>query len=94
MKNQRYFETVVIGALREATVIQKMLDDLEHTMRLLDDDIAAEEDRTQVLDVFDRQYSMLAKSPGARRDNMKVTVAAPTGRLRAIAITAPMQEAA
>jgi hypothetical protein len=96
VNNQRHFETTGTTARREATVIQKILDDLARTIQLLNDDIAAEEDRTQVFDVFDGRYSMLARSLGARRDNMKVTVAALSERLRAVASKIPdsMQEAA
>ena len=64
--------------------------------QLLDCDIAAEEERTQAFDMFDSQYSMLARTFVTRRDNLKVTGAALAQRLRAItaAIPAAVPEAA
>jgi hypothetical protein len=66
-----------------------MLDDLNRTIRLLDGDIAAEEARTQVFDIFDPLYSMLARTLVARRDNLNVTVAALQRRLHDVTSAAP-----
>ena len=96
MKRQRHFETAGATALREATVIRTMLGDLDRTVRLLNSDIAAEEERTQVFDTSDPLYSMLARTLLARRTNVNVTVAALAQRLHTItaAIPAAIPEAA
>jgi len=96
VQRQRHFETAGATALREATVIRTMLDDLNRAIQLLDGDIAAEEERTKVFDIFDPLYSMLARALVARRDNVNVTVAALAQRLRAITgvIPATLSEAA
>jgi hypothetical protein len=96
MKMQRHFETAGATALREATVIRTMLDDLDRTVRLINSDIAAEEERTQVFDTSDPLYSMLARALVARRTNVNVTVAALAQRLHTItaAIPAAIPEAA
>ena len=89
MKKQRHSETTSAREVREAKVIGIMLDDLNRTIQLLDSDIAAEEARTQVFDIFDPLYSMLARTLVARRDNLNVTVAALAQRFRAITAATP-----
>ena len=84
MKRKRHFETAGATALREATVIRIMLDDLDRTVRLLQSDIAAEEERTRVFDISDPLYSMLGRTLVERRDNVSITVATLTQRLSAI----------
>lgn len=71
-------------ALRQAAVIQGMVADLERTIRILNIDISAEVKRVGVLDRSDPAYPILARTLGARRDNLKLTVAALGERLRAI----------
>jgi hypothetical protein len=83
MNKLRHSGTTNEKAFRETGVIMRMLADLERTIRLLDGDIAAEEERTQVFDISDPLYSMLARTMVARRDNVNVTVAALALRLRA-----------
>jgi hypothetical protein len=73
-----------------------MLDDLNRTVRLLNGDIAAEEERTQVFDTRDPLYSMLGRSLVERCDNVNITIANLAQRLHAItaAIPAVILEAA
>jgi ribosomal protein L10 len=71
-------------ALRQAAVIQGMVADLERTIRILNIDISAEVQRVGVLDTSDPAYPILARTLGARRDNLKLTVAALVARLMAI----------
>jgi hypothetical protein len=96
VKRPRHFETEGAAALREATVIRTMLDDLDRTVRLLHSDIAAEEERTRVFDASDPLYSMLGRTLVERRDNVNITVATLTQRLNAInaAIPTAIPEAA
>jgi hypothetical protein len=69
--NLRHSET----ALKHAAVIRTMIDDLERTIQILHIDICTEEERVRVFDKADPLYSVLARSLGARRDNLKTTVA-------------------
>ncbi|MBR1155037.1 hypothetical protein [Bradyrhizobium sp. JYMT SZCCT0428] len=57
MNKQRHTETASAIAIREARVIRILLADLDRTIGLLDGDIAAEEERSQVFDIFDHRYS-------------------------------------
>lgn len=52
-----------------------LISDLAKTVRLLDCDILAEEERTMVFDPQDAAYSMLARTLRIRRDNLKATIA-------------------
>lgn len=89
MSRQRHIETVNATAFQEVTVIRSMLDDLDRTIRLLNDDIAAEQERTQIFDISDPLYSMLARTLVARRANVNATVTALAQRLHAITATIP-----
>ena len=84
MKRERHFETSAATAVREVAVIRTMLDDLDRTVRLLNDDIAAEQERTRVSDISDPLYSMLARTLVARRANVNATVAALAQRLHIV----------
>ena len=59
------------------------------TIQILDIDILTEEERVRVFDVCDRAYPILARTLAARRDNLKVTVAALEQRLQMIVATTP-----
>ena len=71
MNNLRHSET----ALKSAAVIRSLIDDLERTIQILHIDICTEEERVRVFDKADPEYSVLARSLGARSDNLKTTVA-------------------
>jgi hypothetical protein len=79
-----YSGTAQETALRQAAVIQGMMADLERTIRILNIDISAELNRVGVIDKADPAYPILARTLGARRDNLKLTVATLVERLRAI----------
>ena len=68
-------------AAREAIVIGTMLHDLTRRLALLEADLAAEEERSGVSSPTDSRYTMLARSLGARRDNLKATLASLQERL-------------
>jgi hypothetical protein len=89
VNKQRHIETASAIAIREAHVISIMLADLDRTIRLLDGDIGAEEERTQVFNIFDPLYSILARTLLSRRDNLKVTVTTLAQRLRSITAAVP-----
>jgi hypothetical protein len=90
MNRSRHFET----ALREASVISAMLDDLGRTIQILDVDIAAEEERARVFDCSNARYPILAKTLAARRDNLKGTILELEDRLATVRARLAMPVAA
>jgi hypothetical protein len=64
--------------------IETLLVTLTNRVRLLDEDIEAEEDRTHCRDRRDASYSILARTLIARRDNLSSTIAALQDRLAAL----------
>ena len=81
MKHQRHFEIANATALREAAVIRTMMDDLNRTVRLLECDVATEEERARIFDRSNSAYPILARTLAARRDNLRDTIAALERRL-------------
>jgi hypothetical protein len=76
-------------ALRQAAVIQGMINDLGRTIHILNIDILTEEERVLIFDRSDPAYPIIARTLTARRDNLVVTVADLAERLRAITATIP-----
>jgi uncharacterized protein YqeY len=64
--------------------IETLVIDLIGRLRLLDSDIEAEEERTRCKDCRDADYSILARTLIARRDNLSVTITALRERLAAL----------
>ena len=81
MKHQRHFERASDATSREAAQISKMICDLDRLVRILDCDIATEEERARIFDRSDAAYPMLARTLATRRDNLRGTVAALEKRL-------------
>jgi hypothetical protein len=81
MKHQRHFERASNVTSREAAQISKMISDLDRLVRILDCDIATEEERARVSDRSDAAYPILARVLAARRDNLRGTIAALEKRL-------------
>jgi hypothetical protein len=83
MKHQRHFERAGDGdvALREVARISALISDLDRVVRILDSDIATEEERARMSNPFDASYPILARTLTARRDNLKGTIAALERRL-------------
>jgi hypothetical protein len=65
------------------------MDDLNRTICILNCDIATEEERARVFERSDAMYPILARTLAARRDNLKVTVAALEQRLAKLRETIP-----
>ena len=80
MKHQRHFDTSEV-AQREAGQISTMISDLDRLVRLLDCDIAIQEERAGISDRSDVAYPILARTLRARRDNLRETVTALERRL-------------
>jgi len=57
------------------------MDDLDRTMRVVECDIATEEQRAGIFDPADAKYPVLAMALATRRGNLKVTIVALTLRL-------------
>jgi hypothetical protein len=84
MRQQRHFEIASATMLRQAAVIRGMMDDLSRTVRLLDCDVATEEERTRISDRSNSAYPILARTLATRRDNLRDTIAALERRLTTI----------
>jgi hypothetical protein len=69
------------------------LNDLWRTIQILNIDISTEEERARVFDMRDPAYPILARTLAARRENLKVTVAALEHRLQMIVATTPRMTA-
>lgn len=76
MNMQARFETTRESAVREVTVIGKILADLVRTVELIEADIAVEEACAGVFDPSDVRYPVLAMTLIERRDNLRKTMAA------------------
>ena len=60
---------------RAVTQVATMIADMKRVVALLDEDIAATEVRTGILDKADIAYPPLAKSQWERQNNLKRTIA-------------------
>ena len=74
MKHQHHFESGNDVALREVARISTLISDLDRVVRILDSDIATEEELARVSDRFDAAYPILARTLAGRRDNLKDTI--------------------
>jgi hypothetical protein len=81
MKHQPDFKRARDAALREAAQISVLISDLDRRVRILDRDIAIEEELAGVFDRLNPAYPVLARMLAARRDNLKHTIAALEPRL-------------
>jgi len=86
MKTQRYFEMESENVRREVAQIRTLIVDLDRVVHILASDIATEEERSRVFDRSDPAYSILARTLAARRDNLKITIAALEQRLEDILV--------
>jgi hypothetical protein len=75
MKHKRQIDTRE-AKQQEAILIWRMIADIDRTVRLLDCDIATEEDETGISDRSNAAYPILARTLAARRDNLKDTITA------------------
>ena len=84
MKHQHHFGSANDVALRDVARISTLISDLDRQVRILDHDIAAEEERARVFDPFNAAYPILARTLAARRDNLRDTIAALETRLASL----------
>jgi hypothetical protein len=76
MKHQYHFGRAPNAELKEAARVGALIGDLYRIVRILDNDIATEEERAGVSDPFNANYPTLARILTARRDNLKGTIGA------------------
>jgi multidrug resistance efflux pump len=74
MKRRYHFGNANNTAVRE-TGIEALIVDLGRRAQLLDDDIAAEEERARVFNRSDAAYPIAARILAVRRENVKATIA-------------------
>jgi hypothetical protein len=86
MKHARHFENVSPTAVREAACIENMIADMRRVVQVLDCDVQTEEERSRICDRSDARYPILARQLAARRDNLRVTIAALEARLSSISV--------
>jgi septation ring formation regulator EzrA len=79
MKHQRHFGSATPA--REALQTKTLIADITRIVRILDSDIAAEEEHTRVYDRSQVEYPMLARTMATRRDNLVNTISALERRL-------------
>lgn len=75
MKRQFLIEANSDFETRAVQQIKMMIDDMRRIIRLLEEDIAADEARVRVYDPADVAYPWTAKSMGDRRTNLQRTIA-------------------
>ena len=81
MKHPYHFGSPNRVALREVEQIGALIRDLDRIVRILESDIATEEERSSASDRFDAAYPIIAKMMTARRDNLKETIVSLERRL-------------
>ena len=81
MKHQSHFGNANISAAQYAAKVTALVDDLARRVRMLESDIAREEELAGVSNPSDAAYPSLARVMAARRDNLKQTIAALEQRL-------------
>jgi hypothetical protein len=74
MKHERYF--VRRTPSHEVLQTRMLIADIDRVVRILDSDIAAEEQQAGVFDHRQAQYPMLARTLTTRRNNLQDTIAA------------------
>jgi hypothetical protein len=81
MRRQYHSQSANTVPRMEAPWIAALISNLDRHAQLLDQDIAAEEERAQVFDRSHPVYPILARTLTARRDNLSATIAALEKRL-------------
>lgn len=76
MKHLYNFGSPNYAALNDAAKLRTLIGDLNRVVRILNCDIATEEERAGVFDPFKAAYPILARILTARRDNLKETITA------------------
>ena len=83
MKHQYHFGSPNYPLLKEVAQLSALVSNLDRVVRVLDSDIAAEEERSGVSDPNSANYPVLARTMTARRNNLRETIVALERRLSA-----------
>lgn len=89
MKQKRHFENADLTAVRDTATIGAMIADMQRVVQVLDSDVSTEEELSRIRDRSDARYPIIARQLAARRDNLKVTIAALEARLSSIRPSLP-----
>jgi len=81
MKHQYHFGSPNRAAPQQTALVSALIRDLDRVVRILEIDIATEEERAGVSDPFNAGYPTLARTMAARRNNLKETIGALERRL-------------
>jgi hypothetical protein len=84
MKRRYHFGNANNTAVRELARIEALIVDLGRRAQLLEDDIAAEEERARVFNHSDAAYPIAARILAVRRENVKATIAMLEKRLASL----------
>lgn len=76
MNHPYHFGSPAYTALKQEAKVKILIHDLDRVVRILEVDIATEEERAGVSDPCNGAYPILARKMMARRDNLKETIAA------------------
>jgi flagellar FliJ protein len=81
MKHQYHFGSPNYAVLKEVARVSALISDLDRIVRILETDIATEEERAGVSDPFNANYPILARILTARWHNLRETIVALERRL-------------
>jgi hypothetical protein len=81
MKHQYHFGSPNYPPFKEVAKVSALINDLDRVARVLESDIAAEEERSGVSDPYNANYPVLARTMAARRNNLRETIVALERRL-------------
>jgi hypothetical protein len=74
MKQARHFENVTPTTSRGVACIATLLEDMQRVVNLLEDEVAAENERSRIRGYSEAESSILAKTLAERSDNLKATI--------------------
>jgi hypothetical protein len=81
MKQARHFENVTPTTSRGVACIATLLEDMQRVVNLLEDEVAAENERSRIRGYSEAESSIRAKALAERRDNLNATIATLETRL-------------
>jgi hypothetical protein len=81
MKQARHFENVTPTTSRGVPYIATLLEDMQRVVNLLEDEVAAENERSRIRGYSEAESSILAKTLAERSDNLKATISVLEERL-------------
>jgi hypothetical protein len=81
MKQPRHFENVTPTTSRGVACVKTLIEDMQRVVILLEDDAAAENERSRIRGYSEAESSIRAKALAERRDNLNATIATLETRL-------------